>query len=237
MATRLDYFYVQLRGLIAGLGLNENNQGQSQDAVGPYLAGGQYATPDIQLVVHYFCGFGEECASNDHPSNVQEAVKNHGGRWRGSSLIPRISRIARVPRIARRWRRRWRYEPPPWRYPISQISPMSPISPISAVSVSRSWWTRWAGHMWFRVCHTCAQPEGGEAQHAGDCGFGHDFLQMRSVHHAIPLCCESEGDANRVDRSATSGQSPRVVGIRTHPLSNDVAGQQRLDRAGKVLTA
>jgi hypothetical protein len=84
MATRLDYFYVQLRGRIAGLGLNENNQGQSHDAVGPYLAGGQYATPDIQLVVHYFCGFGEECASHDHPSNVQEAVKNQDGRWRGT---------------------------------------------------------------------------------------------------------------------------------------------------------
>ncbi len=78
IARRLDYFYVQLRGLIAGFGPSENNQGHLRDVVGPHLAGRQYATPDIQLVVHCSCSFSEECAGEDHPSNVQEVVRNHG---------------------------------------------------------------------------------------------------------------------------------------------------------------
>jgi len=114
--------------------------------------------------------------------------------------IPPVARLARIPGIARRrWRRRWRDEVPPRRYPISHVypipAPMSPIrSPIPAVSASASvtvsvsvLWPRGprrnVERRWLCVRDTRAQAEGAEAQSADDRGFGHDFLQ---IHRAIP---------------------------------------------------
>lgn len=77
IARRRDNFDVYLRGAVTGLGLSKNDQGHFCEAVGSYLTSVQHATPNMQLVVHRCCGFGEECAGNDHSANVQEAVNNH----------------------------------------------------------------------------------------------------------------------------------------------------------------